>query len=89
MIRPDDIIHDDDSPQSAKVLEKIFFGSDFLYKLELTEGEKIFCYTPSHHNHNEKRCAPSHEPRAVACFCRQAARVGAVIRLMNGVRVCA
>jgi len=51
MIRPDDIIHDDDSPQSAKVLEKIFFGSDFLYKLELTEGEKIFCYTPSHHNH--------------------------------------
>ena len=51
MIRPDDIIHDDHSPQSAKVLEKIFFGSDFLYKLELTEGEKIFCYTPSHHNH--------------------------------------
>ena len=51
MIRPDDIIHDDNSSQSAKVLEKIFFGSDFLYRLELTEGEKIFCYTPSHHNH--------------------------------------
>ena len=51
MIRPDDIIHDDDSAQSAKVLEKVFFGSDFLYKLELSEGEKIFCYTPSHHNH--------------------------------------
>ena len=51
MIRPDDIIHDDDSAQSAKVLEKVFFGSDFLYKLELFEGEKIFCYTPSHHNH--------------------------------------
>ena len=52
MIRPDDIIHDDDSAQSAKVLEKVFFGSDFLYKLELSEGEKIFCYTPSHHNHS-------------------------------------
>ena len=52
MIRPDDIIHDDDSAQSAKVLEKVFFGSDFLYKLELFEGEKIFCYTPSHHNHS-------------------------------------
>ena len=51
MIRPDDIIHDDNSSQSAKVLEKIFFGSNFLYKLELSEGEKIFCYTPSHHNH--------------------------------------
>ena len=51
MIRPDDIIHDDNSSQSAKVLEKIFFGSDFLYKLEISECEKIFCYTPSHHNH--------------------------------------
>ena len=52
MIRPDDIIHDDDSAQSAKVLEKVFFGSDFLYKLELIKGEKIYCYTPSHHNHS-------------------------------------
>mgnify|MGYP001429646290 FL=1 len=52
MIRPDDIIHDDDSAQSAKVLEKVFFGSDFLYKLELLKGEKIYCYTPSHHNHS-------------------------------------
>ena len=52
MIRPDDIIHDDDSTQSAKVLEKVFFGSDFLYKLEISKGEKIYCYTPSHHNHN-------------------------------------
>ena len=51
MIRPDDIIHDDDSTQSAKVIEKIFHGSDFLYKLELTKGETLFCYTSSHHNH--------------------------------------
>ena len=45
MIRPDDIIHDDDSPTICKSTRKNFFGSDFLYKLELTEGEKIFCYT--------------------------------------------
>ena len=51
MIRPDDIVHDDDSTQSAKVIEKIFHGSDFLYKLELTKDETIFCYTSSHHNH--------------------------------------
>ena len=51
MIRPDDIIHDDDSTQSAKVIEKIFHGSDFLYKLELTKDEIVFCYTSSHHNH--------------------------------------
>ena len=51
MIRPDDIIHDDDSTQSAKVIEKIFHGSDFLYKLELTKDETVFCYASSHHNH--------------------------------------
>lgn len=51
MIRPDDIIHDDNSTQSAKVIEKSFHGSDFLYKLELSDGERVFCYTPSHHNH--------------------------------------
>ena len=32
-------------------LEKIFHGSDFLYKLELTKDETVFCYTSSHHNH--------------------------------------
>ena len=52
MIRPDDIIHDDNSTQSAKVIEKSFHGSDFLYKLELSDGERVFCYTPSHHNHS-------------------------------------
>jgi len=51
MIRPDDIIHDDNSTQSAKVIEKSFHGSDFLYRLELPDGEIVFCYTPSHHNH--------------------------------------
>ena len=52
MIRPDDIIHDDNSATSAKVVEKNFHGSDFLYKLELEDGQNIFCYTPSHHNHS-------------------------------------
>ena len=52
MIRPDDIIHDDNSAQSAKVIEKVFHGSDFLYKLEINKGEMIFCYTSSHHDHS-------------------------------------
>ena len=51
LIRPDDIVHDDDSLFSAKVTEKTFRGSDFLYELELKDGQKIFCYAPSHHNH--------------------------------------
>ena len=51
LIRPDDIIHDDNSLISAKVTEKTFRGSDFLYELELKDGQKIFCFAPSHHNH--------------------------------------
>ncbi|MBT7235997.1 MAG: ABC transporter ATP-binding protein [Gammaproteobacteria bacterium] len=51
MIRPDDVIHDDNSTKSAQVVGKIFHGSDFLYKLKLSNGENIFCYTPSHHDH--------------------------------------
>ena len=51
LIRPDDIIHDDNSLFSSKVTEKTFRGSDFLYKLELKDGQNIFCYAPSHHNH--------------------------------------
>tara|TARA_Y100000389_G_C17460712_1_gene521413 strand:+ start:848 stop:1897 length:1050 start_codon:yes stop_codon:yes gene_type:complete len=52
LIRPDDIIHDDNSTESARVVDKIFYGSDFLYKLELKDKQKIYCYTPSHHNHS-------------------------------------
>ncbi|MEC8996728.1 MAG: ABC transporter ATP-binding protein [Pseudomonadota bacterium] len=52
LIRPDDIIHDDDATLTAKVVEKIFHGSDFLYKLELNDGQTIFCYKPSDHNHS-------------------------------------
>jgi len=51
LIRPDDIIHDDDSLFSAKVIRKTFRGSDFLYELELIDKQKVFCYAPSHHNH--------------------------------------
>ena len=52
MIRPDDVIHDDNSTESARVVDKKFFGSDFLYKLELKDGQSILCLTPSHHNHS-------------------------------------
>ena len=52
MVRPDDIIYDDKSTESARVIEKKFFGPDFLYKLELRDGQNILCLTPSHHNHS-------------------------------------
>ena len=38
LVRPDDIIHDDDAITSARVIEKTFRGSDFLYRLELKDN---------------------------------------------------
>ncbi len=51
LIRPEDIIHDDDSPFKAKVLGKKFRGANILYTLRLTQEEKILALVSSHHNH--------------------------------------
>ena len=51
LIRPDDIIHDDASPISLPVSEKLFRGSDFLYTLKLESGQTVLCIAPSHHDH--------------------------------------
>jgi iron(III) transport system ATP-binding protein len=51
LIRPDDIIHDDDSPLLAEVERKAFRGSDFLYTLRLPGGTQVLAQVDSHHNH--------------------------------------
>ena len=51
LIRPDDVVHDDESTESAIVVEKAFRGADFLYFLRLDSGIEIMCLAPSHHNH--------------------------------------
>lgn len=51
LIRPDDIVHDDDSGVTAKVLDKSFRGSHILYTLQLKSGEEVYCLALSHHNH--------------------------------------
>ncbi len=51
LIRPDDIIHDDQSSDTARVVEKTFRGAEFLYTLELKTGTRLYCFAPSHHNH--------------------------------------
>lgn len=65
LIRPDDIIHDDESGKSAVVVEKVFRGADFLYHLRTDSGIEILCLAPSHHDHeiNERigiRVEPDH-----------------------------
>jgi len=51
LIRPDDVIHDDESTESAIVVEKAFRGAEFLYYLRLDSGLEVMCLAPSHHNH--------------------------------------
>ncbi|MFN4901364.1 MAG: ABC transporter ATP-binding protein [Betaproteobacteria bacterium] len=51
LLRPDDVVHDDASPLKAKVVRKAFRGADFLYTLELDNGEQILSLVPSHHDH--------------------------------------
>ena len=51
LIRPDDILHDDTSPNTALVLEKVFRGAQFLYTLGLDSKEKVLSLVPSHHDH--------------------------------------
>ena len=51
LLRPDDVVHDDESPLQARVIRKNFRGADFLYTLELPNGEQILSLVPSHHDH--------------------------------------
>ena len=51
LVRPDDIVHDDNSPQSAKIKKRIFRGESYLYTLVLPSGHEILSTVPSHHNH--------------------------------------
>ena len=51
LIRPDDILHDDDSEMTAKVRDKAFRGAEFLYTLELDSGVRLLSLVPSHHDH--------------------------------------
>jgi len=52
LLRPDDLIHDDDSKLQGKVIKKAFRGSHFLYQIRLRNGEMAYCLADSHHDHN-------------------------------------
>ncbi|NHA14221.1 ABC transporter ATP-binding protein [Thioalkalivibrio sp. XN279] len=51
LLRPDDIVHDDDSSQTATVLRKAFRGASILYTLGLPSGRRVLALVPSHHDH--------------------------------------
>ena len=51
LVRPDDVIHDDESLQTAKIIKRAFRGESYLYTLALPSGSQILSLVPSHHNH--------------------------------------
>lgn len=51
LVRPDDILHDDDSDWKVEVINRAFRGSHFLFTLKLETGEKVLCMSQSHHDH--------------------------------------
>jgi len=52
LLRPDDIIYDEHSRLSAKIVEKRFRGAELLYTLRMDSGIQVLCLVPSHHNHH-------------------------------------
>lgn len=51
LIRPDDILHDDDGQFMGEIVSKWFRGSHFLYRVRLSSGKVVYCFASSHHNH--------------------------------------
>ncbi len=51
LVRPDDIIHDDNSENQGELMEKDFRGADHLYKVRMPGNTHVLCLVPSHHNH--------------------------------------
>ncbi len=51
LIRPEDILHVEESPVSATIRHKSFRGPTILYRLELATGEQCLALVSSHHDH--------------------------------------
>ncbi len=50
-IRADDLVHIDASHVKATIKNRSFRGAEFLYTLELANGERVYSLVPSHHQH--------------------------------------
>jgi iron(III) transport system ATP-binding protein len=71
LLRPDDVIHDDDSELKVEVSKKAFRGAEFLYTLKLSSGAELLSLVPSHHNHRiGERIGIRIEPDHVVAFAR-------------------
>ncbi|MFK7893459.1 MAG: ABC transporter ATP-binding protein [Granulosicoccus sp.] len=51
LVRPDDVVYDESSPNKATVIGKNFRGAGNLYTLLMPGNTRLLCLVPSHHNH--------------------------------------
>ncbi|MCG7869081.1 MAG: ABC transporter ATP-binding protein [Candidatus Thiodiazotropha taylori] len=52
LIRPDDVVHDDESDFKLRIVDKVFQGAEYLYTLALEDGTELLCLVQSHHDHD-------------------------------------
>jgi len=52
LIRPDDLVPDEQGEIEAEVKDKAFKGAEILYTLELPTGTRLLSLFPSHHDHH-------------------------------------
>ena len=52
LIRPDDLVPDEQGAIEAEVKDKAFKGAEILYTLELPTGTRLLSLFPSHHDHH-------------------------------------
>lgn len=51
LLRPDDVVHDDDSDLKAEIIARDFRGPVYLYTVKLASGQPVMCLVQSHHDH--------------------------------------
>lgn len=52
LIRPDDIVVDEDSDIRLRIVRKAFRGSNIMYSLQLSDGKEVLSLAPSHCNYS-------------------------------------
>jgi len=65
LLRPDDLVCDDQGHLRGKVMHKAFKGAEIMYTLQLSDGTEVLSLFPSHHDHAigesvNLRLAPEH-----------------------------
>lgn len=48
LMRPDDVVYDEKSPVKLPIVDKLFRGAEYLYRLQLADKQHVLCVAPSH-----------------------------------------